>query len=87
MSNLILLIYFDEMGLAEISNNNNPLKVLHSELEYVDYENKIVFICISNWAWYLRIKKEVGKDKKIFVKNFNTKDYINGTLKNLYDIE
>ncbi len=52
------------MGLAEISNNNNPLKVWHSELEYVDYENKIVFIGISNWALDLRIKKEAGKDKK-----------------------
>jgi hypothetical protein len=48
-SNLISLIYFDEMGLAEISNNN-PLKVLHSELEYDEHENKIAFIGISNWA-------------------------------------
>ena len=37
------------MRLAEISNNN-PLKVLHSELEYDEHENKIAFIGISNWA-------------------------------------
>jgi len=34
------------MGLAEISENN-PLKVLHSELE--TEENKISFVGISNW--------------------------------------
>ncbi len=48
-SNIISLIYFDEMRLAEISNNN-PLKVLHSELEYDEHENKIAFISISNWV-------------------------------------
>ena len=37
------------MRLAEISNNN-PLKVLHSELEYDEHENKIAFISISNWV-------------------------------------
>ena len=30
---VISLIFFDEMGLAEISENN-PLKVIHSQLEY-----------------------------------------------------
>ena len=45
---IISAIYFDEMGLAEISNNN-PLKVLHSELEYDDNIEKISFIGISNW--------------------------------------
>ena len=42
----IVVIYIDEMGLAEISENN-PLKVLHSELE--NEEDKISFIGISNW--------------------------------------
>ena len=42
----IVVIYIDEMGLAEISENN-PLKVLHSELE--NEEDKISFVGISNW--------------------------------------
>jgi len=45
---IISAIYFDEMGLAEISNNN-PLKVIHSELEYDDNDEKVSFIGISNW--------------------------------------
>ena len=45
---IISLIYFDEMGLAEISINN-PLKVIHSELEYDDNKEKVAFIGISNW--------------------------------------
>lgn len=47
-SKVISLVYFDEMGLAEESPNN-PLKVIHSELEYDDNEQKIGFIGISNW--------------------------------------
>jgi len=45
---IISSIYFDEMGLSEISPNN-PLKVIHSELEYDEYKKKIAFIGISNW--------------------------------------
>ena len=47
----ISLIFFDEMGLAE-NSPNNPLKVIHSELEYDQNEGdkKIAFIGISNWA-------------------------------------
>ena len=45
---IISSIYFDEMGLAEISKNN-PLKVIHSELEYDENKAKISFIGISNW--------------------------------------
>ena len=47
---IISTIYFDEMGLAEHSPNN-PLKVIHSELEYDQNENdkKIAFVGISNW--------------------------------------
>jgi len=49
--NNISLIYFDEMGLAEHSPNN-PLKVIHSELEYDQNEGdkKVAFVGISNWA-------------------------------------
>ena len=44
------MIYFDEMGLAEHSPNN-PLKVIHSELEYEQNEGdkSVAFIGISNW--------------------------------------
>ena len=44
------MIYFDEMGLAE-NSKNNPLKVIHSELEYDLNEGnkKIAFVGISNW--------------------------------------
>jgi len=45
---IISAIFFDELGLAEISNNN-PLKVIHSELEYDDNKRKVSFIGISNW--------------------------------------
>jgi len=42
----ISVILFDEMGLAEISPNN-PLKVIHSEL---DGKQEIGFVGISNWT-------------------------------------
>ena len=47
---IISLIYFDEMGLAEHSPHN-PLKVIHSELEYDQNEGdkKVAFVGISNW--------------------------------------
>ena len=50
-ANNIPLIFFDEMGLAEHSPNN-PLKVIHSELEYEQNkgENQVSFVGISNWA-------------------------------------
>ena len=43
--NLISVLYFDEMGLTEISPNN-PLKVIHSQLEYDENEDskKIAFV-------------------------------------------
>ena len=45
------LIFFDEMGLAE-NSPFNPLKVIHSELEYDQNEGdkKVAFIGISNWV-------------------------------------
>ena len=48
----ISMIFFDEMGLAEHSPNN-PLKVIHSRLEYddqIESVDKIAFIGISNWS-------------------------------------
>ena len=50
LNKVISMIYLDEMGLAE-NSPNNPLKVLHSELEYDlnDGRNKISFVGISNW--------------------------------------
>ena len=47
----ISMIYFDEMGLAEHSPKN-PLKVIHSELEYDlnEGDKKVAFVGISNWV-------------------------------------
>ena len=42
-------VFFDEMGLAE-NSVNNPLKVIHSQLEYDENEYKVAFIGISNWV-------------------------------------
>ena len=51
ITKLISMIYFDEMGLAEHSPHN-PLKVIHSELEYDlnEGKNKVAFVGISNWC-------------------------------------
>ena len=38
------MVYFDEMGLAEISPNN-PLKVIHSQLEYEKEDENNLFSC------------------------------------------
>ena len=43
----IHLVLMDEMGLAELSPNN-PLKVIHFELE--KEENKVPFVGITNWG-------------------------------------
>ena len=45
--NIITLVFFDEMGLAERSSNN-PLKIIHYLLEK-DNENSVPFLGISNW--------------------------------------
>ena len=50
--NLVLpisMILFDEMGLAELSASN-PLKVLHSKLEYGGKEDGVSFVGISNYS-------------------------------------
>ena len=44
---IISLVFFDEMGLAERSSNN-PLKVIHYLLER-DSKNSVPFLGISNW--------------------------------------
>ena len=46
----ISMVFFDEMGLAEHSLNN-PLKVIHAELDEAleEGKNKIAFVGISNW--------------------------------------
>ena len=46
--NMISVLYFDLMGLAELSPNN-PLKVIHSQLEFDEQQDKISFVGISNW--------------------------------------
>ena len=47
----IPMIFFDEMGLAEHSPNN-PLKVIHAELDEAleEGKNKLAFVGISNWT-------------------------------------
>ena len=47
---IIPVVYFDEMGLAE-ENPHNPLKVMHSKLEYDDREQIYEFISISNFKF------------------------------------
>jgi len=44
---IISLVFFDEMGLAERSRNN-PLKVIHYLLEK-DSKDSVPFLGISNW--------------------------------------
>ena len=74
LDKVISMVFIDEMGLAEHSSNN-PLKVLHSELEYDLNEgrNKIAFVGISNWKLdaskmnrgiYLSIPEPDEKDLK-----------------------
>ena len=45
----ISLALFDELGLAERSESN-PLKVLHSKLEYSGKDTDVAFIGISNYS-------------------------------------
>ena len=45
----ISMILFDELGLAERARTN-PLKVLHSKLEYRGNKNEVSFVGISNWS-------------------------------------
>ena len=47
---IISTILFDEMGLAEHSPHN-PLKVIHSNLEYElnQGDNQVAFVGVSNW--------------------------------------
>ena len=45
----ISMILFDELGLAE-NSKSNPLKVLHSKLEYSGKEEGVSFVGISNYS-------------------------------------
>ena len=45
----IVMALFDELGLAERSESN-PLKVLHSKLEYTGKEEGLSFVGISNYS-------------------------------------
>jgi hypothetical protein len=45
----IIMVLFDELGLAERSESN-PLKVLHHKLEYTGKEEDISFVGISNYS-------------------------------------
>eukprot|EP00833_Pecoramyces_ruminatium_P010375 jgi/Orpsp1_1/1184407/evm.model.c7180000089405.2 len=49
INKIIPTIFYDEMNLSEYSKNN-PLKVIHSQLEYDDNEKKVAFIGISNYC-------------------------------------
>ena len=67
---MISLVFFDEMGLAEESSEN-PLKVLHAELERED--NNLAFFGISNWA--LDASK-MNRGIRIFVQDPDEEDLI-----------
>ena len=45
----IIMVLFDELGLAERSESN-PLKVLHHKLEYTGKEEGLSFVGISNYS-------------------------------------
>ena len=45
----ISMILFDELGLAE-NSESNPLKILHSKLEYTGKEEGVSFVGISNYS-------------------------------------
>ena len=74
----ISMIFFDEMGLAEHSPNN-PLKVIHSKLEYDENEdeNKISFLGISNWS--LDAAK-MNRGISIFIPDLSEEDNIETSL-------
>ena len=67
---MISLVFFDEMGLAEESSEN-PLKVLHAELE--NEENKIAFFGITNWT--LDASK-MNRGIRIFVQDPDEEDLL-----------
>ena len=79
---VISLIIMDELGIADESQNN-PLKVLHSELdknaEIQDEKKKFAFIGISNWT--LDASK-MGRTINRVVEEPN-KDYLENTAKEI----
>ena len=70
------MILFDELGLAEQSESN-PLKVLHSKLEYSGNKDGVSFIRISN---YSLDAAKVNRAMNLSVPNLEDKiDQLNST--------
>ena len=69
--NVITLVFFDEMGLAERSSNN-PLKVMHYLLEK-DTENSVPFLGISNWR--LDAAK-INRALSLTITDYNVEDLV-----------
>ena len=88
----ISMFLFDEMGLAQ-KGENNPLKVLNSELEYnSEKNNKISFVGISNWkldsskmnrVLYLLVN-EPNNDELIET-SINIAEFLDKNLSSRYD--
>ena len=74
------MILFDELGLAEKSPSN-PLKVLHSKLEYGGKTEGACFIGISN---YSLDAAKVNRALNLSVPNVEDKlDQLKSTAKNI----
>ena len=69
MKKFISLLLFDEMGLAEVSENN-PLKVIHSQLEYDDNKDKTKVETKEEGQVDGRpLMKQLSSKKKIYISN------------------
>ena len=69
--NIITLVFFDEMGLAERSSNN-PLKVIHFLLERDNKDSySVPFLGISNWR--LDAAK-INRALNLTITDYDTKD-------------
>ena len=84
-NDIISLVFIDEIGLCEISPFN-PLKVLHSFLEY-DYKDKkkndekIAFVGISNW------KLDASKmNRGIYLNVFSPESNVNEMINTAFEI-
>ena len=69
---IISVVYFDELGLADISDNN-PLKVLQHILENDEEAEMIGFIGISNW---ILDASKMNRGILYYIKDFDEKDVI-----------
>jgi len=78
----ISMILFDELGLAEKSESN-PLKVLHSKLEYSGSKEGVSFIGISN---YSLDAAKVNRAMSLSVPNLEDKiDQLNSTTNSIVE--